>query len=88
MSANAQLAVPSNSTDWLTTEELEHALELSSRDPDAPHSPRTMGVLRRAAIAGATTGLAAGGPAGPSPWGAEPINYLELGSDTHDAFVH
>lgn len=94
MSANAQLAVPENGTERLTYEELEHALELSSQDPDAVHdepTKRVLGTLHRAAVAGVSIGLANAAPdapANPSPWGDSPFNYLELGSDSHDSFVH
>ncbi len=80
----------------LTMDDVEHALELSSQDPDAPHDQHTLGVLMYAAVAGATTGLlfggvhAAGTMAGTmTPWGSSaPTTALELGSDSHADFVH
>lgn len=77
----------------ISLSEVEAALELSSMDPDAPHSPRLTNVLK-AAVNGVTIGLENGGPVlteSGVPFtvtSLHPESMIEAGSASHADFIH
>lgn len=77
----------------ISLSEVEAALELSSMDPDAPHTPRLTNILK-AAVNGVTIGLENGGPVRTASGDVftvtslQPESMIEAGSVSHADFIH